>query len=1250
MYIALLLVFEMILRVLVIFIFCTAFLASCNRASFETERKPGDVENIVESALLQLPGQYHENAFTGLPVETLKNFKGNIIETGVSLKVNINDLSVPITKEIYRQKYTGPTESINTNRVIVSNVEMDDTVMYTHIGFELKPKLPEIMNSKGIKVPLAKSVKLKGEKVQVNAENSIPALFAPKRDLASYNIRYYDSGSGLNSAYITCMYKDSRDKIWFGTNGNGITTFDGSRFQNIGTSSGFPGDVIRCILEDLEGNIWIGTEGAGIVKYDGTDYTVFNENHGISNATILSGLCDKQGNLWFGTNGSGVIKYDGQSFEFLNTSCGLPDDFILGFCNDKGNNGVWISTGKGFSFLQNNHIVNYSLKGKDFINAVFAIESDNRGRVWIGTYNQGLYLMHNAMIYRVNKLVSSSVTKIKNISDNEIWVGTSDGGAVSFSEDTVNEHRFYLQAYSKAEGLTSNHVTDICMGNQGDVWMTTFGGGVSVLCKNDFYKFPFPDNLENIFPQDLMFRKNGDVWITTSSQGLFIKKGDSLHHLTPDCGMYYNNPSALCEDDSGNVWIGIDGAGMLKFTGEYFYFYSAKIGMKGLVVKDLHFDSKNRLWVATQDSGVFCLNNNSFAQFSVGNGFLCSNYVRTIYEQKNGNIWFCTAGGGITRFDGESIIHFTEKEGLPGNDITDIHEDSKGNLWIATAGVGVARLSKSEILRFSDGLTSNYIRSVVPVSTDSILLGTERGIAVLKFSESEINNSGFRIYSFLGQQGLSSEYINTRGIHIDNEGNLWALTATGIDIKKSPEKSENNLPVVNITECFINNRKINFHSNRDWNGVEWDKALAFYNVPENMKLEHFNNSIYFHFSSGISFFNKSLEYSYLLVGYDDDWSLPVSSPFAEYKELPFGEYEFKVRVRLENGEWSSPDIFSFYIYPPWWHTWWARLLYSLLAIIFLFSMIRWRTASLKKRQSELEKEISMATMEIRKQRDEVEQQKEIIEFAHSDIKSSILYAKRIQNAILPSSKIMNAILSESFVLYLPKDIVAGDFYWLEHKDNQILFAAADCTGHGVPGAMVSVVCNNALNRAVREFGLTDPGKILDKTREIVISEFDKSEDDVKDGMDISLCSLTSSPPSEVLGEVVKLQWAGANNPLWIISPFRTHWPESWIKGNGWAEARPDKQPIGKYSSPQPFTNYSIDLQKGDTIYIFTDGFQDQFGGEKGKKYKAARLKSFLISIVHQPMEVQRELLLKEFEQWRDKTEQIDDVCIIGVRL
>jgi serine phosphatase RsbU (regulator of sigma subunit) len=260
------------------------------------------------------------------------------------------------------------------------------------------------------------------------------------------------------------------------------------------------------------------------------------------------------------------------------------------------------------------------------------------------------------------------------------------------------------------------------------------------------------------------------------------------------------------------------------------------------------------------------------------------------------------------------------------------------------------------------------------------------------------------------------------------------------------------------------------------------------------------------------------------------------------------------------------------------------------------------------------------------------EQKLLIEESHREIKDSISYAKRIQTAILPPNRIVKESLKESFILYKPKDIVAGDFYWMEHRDNVVLFAACDCTGHGVPGAMVSVICNNALNRSVREYGLTDPGKILDKTREIVIQEFEKSDDEVKDGMDVSICAYSISTNT--------LYWAGANNPFWLLRNGATEMEE----------VKPNKQPIGKFSDQKPFTTHSFQMTSGDSFYIFTDGYQDQFGGEKGKKFKAAALKELLVSIKDKPMDQQRLVIDDAFEKWRGKLEQVDDVCVIGVRI
>lgn len=290
------------------------------------------------------------------------------------------------------------------------------------------------------------------------------------------------------------------------------------------------------------------------------------------------------------------------------------------------------------------------------------------------------------------------------------------------------------------------------------------------------------------------------------------------------------------------------------------------------------------------------------------------------------------------------------------------------------------------------------------------------------------------------------------------------------------------------------------------------------------------------------------------------------------------------------------------------------------------------------------------------------QQKFEIEAQHKEIKDSIAYAKRIQQAIIPPIKVVQQYLIDCFVIYQPKDVVSGDFYWLEKshssalpegkgdslssvdlEKNAIFFAVCDCTGHGVPGALVSVICNNALNRSVNEFKLSTPGKILDKTREIVVQEFEKSEDDVKDGMDIALCSLKLSDRSKLSESYATLQYAGANNSLYIIS-------KNIAGENELIEIKPDKQPIGKIDNPTPFTTHSISLKKGDTIFVFTDGYADQFGGEKGKKMMYKPFKNLLLSIQDKSMDEQKVILEHHFKQWKGSLEQVDDVCIIGLRI
>ncbi len=260
----------------------------------------------------------------------------------------------------------------------------------------------------------------------------------------------------------------------------------------------------------------------------------------------------------------------------------------------------------------------------------------------------------------------------------------------------------------------------------------------------------------------------------------------------------------------------------------------------------------------------------------------------------------------------------------------------------------------------------------------------------------------------------------------------------------------------------------------------------------------------------------------------------------------------------------------------------------------------------------------------------ISNQKKIVEDKNKDILDSINYAKRIQDAILPNESFWYRSLPESFVLYSPKDIIAGDFYWIEEFKNQIYVAVADCTGHGVPGAMVSVICSNALTKCLIEEHIEDTNKLLDRVREVVIEKLTKNNAEIKDGMDICLIRINK--------QTREIQYSGANRSLYII------------QNNILKELKPNKQPIGNFYKLEPFSCEIVQIDKNDTLYLHTDGFADQFGGLKDKKLGTLKFKELLTSLHQYPLTEQKEKLLSFFNNWKGSSEQIDDITIIGLKV
>ncbi len=289
---------------------------------------------------------------------------------------------------------------------------------------------------------------------------------------------------------------------------------------------------------------------------------------------------------------------------------------------------------------------------------------------------------------------------------------------------------------------------------------------------------------------------------------------------------------------------------------------------------------------------------------------------------------------------------------------------------------------------------------------------------------------------------------------------------------------------------------------------------------------------------------------------------------------------------------------------------------GIVALLLIFTFMRFRASQKQKRI-------------IAAQKDQVELQRTELEERNKEVLDSINYAERFQKAIFPSGEVFEKYLDAGFVMFIPKDIVSGDFFWVEGNDTYSFFAAADCTGHGVPGALVSVMCSNLLHGAVNEYKLEEPGKILDHVRAKLQDKF-LSSDDIQDGMDIALCAWNRSSS--------QLKFAGANNPLYLFQD------EELIEVKG------DKQPVGKYIHTKPFTTHTLDVKPGDKVYLFSDGFADQFGGPKGKKFKYSNLKRLIADNLDLTMEEQQVVFRKAYMEWKAEYEQIDDVCLMGVEI
>lgn len=644
-------------------------------------------------------------------------------------------------------------------------------------------------------------------------------------------------------------------------------------------------------------------------------------------------------------------------------------------------------------------------------------------------------------------------------------------------------------------------------------------------------------------------------------------------------------------------------------------------------------------------------------------------YTLSLTQSNNGADLYVGESNGIIVMDYDGRNWEIKKRVRLQNEIRDIVEISPNELWLATYLNGLIRLNL-ETDNFKQYGKDNGLKG------EKALQPLEFNNKVYFYGEGGIyqyhsQNDRFEQAEIFGKRFNSNTYVESVNQINDNfivhyrqnskrKLALFTLNDKGLIEKKSPYAYFDDLIIENIeiydNEAIISvGSAIYFHQfDSDFNyeapfkamvrnvSIQEDSTIfngTFYTETDSMKLPsdkqtsdityklpYEQHNLTFSVAAGYYFDESKTKFSYYLEGNDTRWSSWNTETKVVKNNLREGNYVFKVKAKNVFGVESEVGTYTFAIAPPWYRSVVAYFLYIIAIVFLIWFIVRWNTRRLLQEKIRLEKIVEERTREVIEQRDQIAAQKK-------EITDSIEYASRIQRAVLPSSEKADELLRDHFILFRPRDIVSGDFYWMTNKDNKTVVVAADCTGHGVPGAFMSMLGVSFLNEIVNKKDVSQANFILNELRTDIktMLQQEGKANESKDGMDVALCIIDYKH--------MKLQYSGAYNPLFLI------------RNGELIVTKADRNPIGIYIRElDSFTNHEIDLHEGDTIYIFSDGYLDQFGdGDKGK-FKTKQFKELLASIQEEDMTTQKEILENTINEWMGNHAQIDDILVLGIRI
>lgn len=1067
-----------------------------------------------------------------------------------------------------------------------------------------------------------------------------------------FHFKQYSLEQGLPRVGVYDIHQDQNGFLWIATEGGGICKFDGKEFHSYTRRNGLPSDNIRLIFAASDNTIWLATDN-GICYFDGAKFITVDLGERYEDVMIRSICEDKSGRIWLGSE-LGLTFVNGQA-KIVDDSFKINQSFIdsntrtMLVQNDK----IWIGTDSGLYYFQNDKIYLFEMQSELTDYRILKLFKDSKNNLWVGTQT-GLNKIENNQVSKwgvQDGLVSGRARSIVEDRYGNIWIGTSRGISIFDGYEFIS--------ITAANGLSNERIRCLYVDSFDNVWVGSFFGGIMRYNYKDFTGFTMHEGLASNQVQSISEDEYGDILVGTNGgfSQLEIVNNKLYNYSTIKLSAGYtgNSIKAILYDQNGYTWLGTN-QGLSILQGDFRKDISFQSDDEEAVVSVTAIKFfNNKYWVGT-NHGLYHVDvSTGYENFQVtqlsNEDSLAGNEVSIITQDLENRIWIGFSDGGISLYDHGKFVNPTLSENL--ENIVSLAIDSTNRLWIGTNGNGLFYgdfdVQKKQLnlhnLSVNENLSSNYIYSIL-ISDEDIWIGHEKGIDILVGATDSVHTI-LHCGTETGFKGLQ----NSAGAsYRDSQGNLWFGTINGLYRLNGRELDayvEGKSSIIYLEGLKVNGEIV------DWNKSEWcDSTTGIFNLPTNLVLPYNKNNIDFEFI-GLNFIApEKIKYSWMLEGFDEGWHSPSSDNHASYTNLEYGSYVFRLRASNDLGVIQEVEMkFSFEIAKPFWHTWLFRIFAAIVVFVLGFLIMRWRTKQLRNNQKKLEAIIEQRTTEIKGQN-------EVLEEKNKEITDSIFYSRRIQRSMLPAKEKVKKLFDNYFIFFRPKDIVSGDFYWAEKSldKTKTFFAVADCTGHGVPGAMVSLIGTRALNSAVRESGATKTNEILDLINEMMIESFTDSESNgiIKDGMDISLCALDYTND-----KFVAFQYAGAQNSVWIVRAENEEnisvngkmiEPNLIAYGHKLFEIKADKQPIGYFDGRVPFKNKECNLKIGDRIYLYSDGFADQFGGEKGKKFKYKTLKELILSVQNKSVNDQYNDIRTAFYDWKREFEQIDDVCFMGVEV